>query len=192
MRIIAGSARGRQLEAFTGREIRPTPDRVREALFSSLFSRLGGFGGLRVLDLFAGSGALALEALSRGAGYALLVDRGEQAARLQRGNIERCGFADRAEQLSGEVLSLLPRLVPRGPFDLVFLDPPYGQGLVPRVLEHLATPGMLANGALVCAETARKDPLADVVGPLEKIGSRNYGITALHTFAYIDKQGNQP
>jgi len=192
VRIIAGSARGRQLETFTGRDIRPTPDRVREALFSALFSRLGSFAGLRVLDLFAGSGALALEALSRGAAYALLIDSGEQAARLQRANIGRCGFADRAEQLGGEVLSLLPRVAARGPFDLVFLDPPYGQGLVPRVLEHLAAPGMLAAGALVCAETARRDPLADVVGPLERIVSRNYGATALHTFVLSNNQGNLP
>lgn len=192
MRIIAGSARGRQLETFTGMDIRPTPDRVREALFSALFSRLGRFSGLRVLDLFAGSGALALEALSRGADYALLVDRGGQAAKLQRANIERCGFADRADLLSGEVLTLLPRLALRGPFDLVFLDPPYGQGLVPQVLEHLAAPGMLATRALVCAETGRRDPLAATVGTLQRIDTRSYGITALHTFTLAHQQGSLP
>lgn len=183
MRIIAGTARGRRLETFVGRNIRPTPDRVREALFSALNSRLGRFSGLRVLDLFAGSGALALEALSRGALRALLVDRGAQAARLQRANIERCGFAGQAETVTADVLAILPRLAGRGPFDLVFLDPPYGQDLVPRVLARLAAPGLLADGALVCAETDRRDPVPDSVGPLIRMACRNYGNTAIHFFS---------
>jgi 16S rRNA (guanine966-N2)-methyltransferase len=183
MRIIAGTARGRRLETFVGRDIRPTPDRVREAVFSALLSRLGQFTGRRVLDLYAGSGALALEALSRGARDAVLVDRSAQATRLQRTNLQRCGFAERAETLSGEVLALLPRLAAKGPFDLVFLDPPYGQGLVPLTLEGLAAPGLLTAEALVCAETERNDPVPETVGPLVRVASRSYGITAVHFFS---------
>ncbi len=183
MRIIAGTARGRRLESFTGRDIRPTPDRVREALFSALLSRLGSFSGRRVLDLFAGSGALGLEALSRGARSALLVDRGAQAARLQRANLQCCGLADRAELVTAEVLGILPRLAGKGPFDLVFLDPPYGLDLMPRCLELLAAPGLLAPGALICGETARRDPVPDAVGPIARVASRSYGITAIHFFS---------
>ena len=180
MRIIAGSARGRRLESFSGRDIRPTPDRVREAIFSALISRRGGLGGCRVLDLFAGTGALALEALSRGATAALLVDQGPQAARLLRTNIGHCGFGDRAEVISGEVLTLLPRLAAKGPFDLVFLDPPYGRDWSPRSWT-LVWPRPAGRGCLVCAETGQHDPVPDRVGGLWlRISSRRYGITAIH------------
>ena len=189
MRIIAGTARGRNLETFTGRDIRPTPDRVREAVFSALSSRMGGFSSCRVLDLFAGSGALALEALSRGAQEALLVDRSPQASRLQRANIQRCGFADRAAVLTGDVLGLLPGLASKGPFNLVFLDPPYSQNLVLLALEALTGPGLLADGALICAEAADKDPVPEKIGPLVRIVHRSYGITAIHFFTFASEMG---
>ena len=189
MRIIAGTARGRNLEAFAGRDIRPTPDRVREAVFSALFSRLGSFSACRILDLFAGSGALALEALSRGAQEALLVDRSHEAGRLQRANIERCGFANRATVLTGDALGLLPALAAKGPFNLVFLDPPYGQNLVPLALAAMTTPGLLADNPLICAETADKDPVPENVGPFVRAVRRCYGITAIHLFTFASEMG---
>lgn len=189
VRIIAGTAKGRRLEDFTGRGIRPTPDRVREALFSALFSRVGSFDGYRVLDLFAGTGALGLEALSRGAAAAVLVDQGAQSARLLRANIQHCGFSQRAEVITGDVLTWVPRLLSRGPFDLVFLDPPYGRELVPATLERLTAPGLLGPEALVCAEAERQDPIPDQVGLLQRIASRNYGISAIHTFIFAAKEG---
>src|SRR3954467_10782232 len=128
MRIIAGRWRGRPLLSPPGHATRPTADRVREALFSMLASRLGTFEGLQVADLFAGSGALGLEALSRGAAHCVFVEKDRRAVEAIRANLAALGA-------SGEVLArdadhaALP-----GPFDLAFLDPPYGSGLVTAVM----------------------------------------------------------
>lgn len=183
MRIISGSARGRQLSPLRGADIRPTPDRVREALFSMLISRLGSLAGLRVLDLFAGSGALALEALSRGAASAILIDQGSQAARVIPANIMTCGMQERTTFIRSDVLKTLPRLV-GSLFDLVFLDPPYGQGLVPPVLTALTELNLLAPKGLICAETDRRDDLPDAIGPLTRFDLRHYASTAVHLFSY--------
>src|SRR5436190_7902127 len=122
MRIVAGTWRGRPLDAPIGSSTRPTADRVRETLFSMLASRLGSFEDLRVADLFAGSGALGFEALSRGAGSVAFVESDSKAAAIIQRNAERLGAA--AQVLAGSALSL-----PRSePFDLVFADPPYSAG----------------------------------------------------------------
>jgi 16S rRNA (guanine966-N2)-methyltransferase len=149
MRIIAGRWRGRKLVSPQGLATRPTADRVREALFSMLASRLGSFEGLRVADLFAGSGALGLEALSRGAAHCVFVDGDRAAVEAIRTNIAALGA-------NGEVLpgaaehARLP-----GPLDLAFLDPPYGSGLAPAALARLP----LAPGGLASVETARGEPV---------------------------------
>jgi 16S rRNA (guanine(966)-N(2))-methyltransferase RsmD len=188
VRIISGSARGRHLAVFSGREIRPTPDRVREAIFSSLFSRLGPLEGKKVLDLFAGTGAMALEALSRGAGRAVLVDQGTQAARVIPANIRTCGLGDRAVFRHADTLRELPRLAAEGPFDLIFLDPPYGRGLVPQVVAVVAELGLLAPAGLVCAEAARQDEVPEEIGGLRRIDRRLYGSTAVHFFSYPETE----
>lgn len=125
MRIIAGEHRGRVLQAPPGRDTRPTTDRVRESVMSSVFSATGGFEGLRVLDAFAGSGAMGLEALSRGASFALLNDSASDARRVLQGNVDMLGCTpSQARVTSFDALATgLPRQ--GGPFDLVFLDPPY-------------------------------------------------------------------
>ena len=124
MRIIAGEWRGRQIEAPPGNATRPTGDRVRETLFSMLASRLGSFEDLRVADLFAGSGALGFEALSRGAASATFVESDAGAAAAIRRNAERLGASERARIIAGSALTL-----PRSePFDLIFADPPYAIG----------------------------------------------------------------
>ena len=125
MRIIAGEWRGRRLEAPPGMATRPTADRVRETLFSMLASRLGSFEGLRVADLFAGSGALGLEALSRGAAHATLRrESTPQPPRRSRRNAAKLGALDRVQILGGSALAL-PQA---DPFDLIFADPPYAPG----------------------------------------------------------------
>lgn len=187
MRIISGSARGKQLSPLRGGDIRPTPDRVRESLFSVLVSRFGSLAGLRVLDLFAGSGALALEALSRGAATAVLIDQGEQAARVIPANIRACAMQERATFIRSDVLKALPRLG-GSVFDLVFLDPPYGQGLVPPVLTAVAGLGLLAPDGLICAESARRDELPERIGPLARIDQRHYGSTAVHLFSHPEAE----
>src|SRR3954462_7081455 len=167
MRIVAGQWRGRRLAAPAGRTTRPTSDRVREALFSIL----GPLDGERVLDLFAGSGALGLEALSRGAGEATLVERDRAALEALRANVEALG-AD-ARVIAGDVAAFLDSAAAAGGhYDLVFLDPPYGAGLG----RELSLEPVLAPGARVIVESARRSPL-DLPMPLTD--ERRYGDTLI-------------
>ena len=165
-RVIAGEAGGRRLAVPDGRDTRPTSDRAREGLFSTIVSMLGSLAGARVLDLYAGSGAVGLEALSRGADHVLLVEQGSRATRVIRENIEAIG-------LPGAVLAAdrVERVLARGPapagdrdspaggrYDVVFADPPYALAdtAVSQVLSLLADQGWLAPGALVIVERATR------------------------------------
>lgn len=151
MRIIAGKWRGRPIEAPPGAGTRPTADRVRETLFSMLASRLGDFEGLRVADLFAGSGALGFEALSRGAASATFVENNSKAAAVIRRNAEKLGVL--ADVLGGSALAL-PQ---SDPFDLVFADPPYAAGSGSAVVAAIAKAGWLTRGGWMTIETSRDD-----------------------------------
>ena len=167
MRIIAGKWRGRPLEAPPGLATRPTADRTRETLFSMLASRLGSFQDLRVADLFAGSGALGLEALSRGAAAATFVESDAKAAAAIRRNAEKLGAS--VEVVAGSALSL-----PRSePFDLIFADPPYASGSGSAVIEAVARTGWLAPGGWMSVETSRDDAVDP--GPYEVDTVRGVG-----------------
>ena len=183
MRIISGTARGRRLATFAGQDIRPTPDRVREAVFSILFSRIGALAGMQILDLFAGTGAMALEALSRGADQALLIDNAPRAAALIRTNIDGCRFQERAAFRQADVARELPRLQGRT-FDLIFLDPPYGRDLVPTTLAAVARLGLLAPDGIACAEAADGDAVPERIDGLERIDQRRYGSISVHLFSH--------
>ena len=153
MRIIAGQFRGRLLQAPPGLATRPTADRVREALFSMLASRIGSFEGLRVADLYAGSGALGLEALSRGAAHATLVENDPKAQAVIQANSTSLGMSDRVRIVSGSALAL-----PRSePFDLILTDPPYAAGSGSAVVKAVVEAGWLATGGWMAVETARGD-----------------------------------
>jgi len=153
MRIIAGAWRGRTIEAPPGVATRPTGDRVRETLFSMLANRLGSFEELRVADLFAGSGALGLEALSRGAASAIFVESDAAAVAAIRRNAERLGATERARVIAGSALAL-----PRSePFDLIFADPPYGPGSGSAAVHAILDAGWLAPGGWLSIETSRGD-----------------------------------
>lgn len=157
--IIAGRARGRRLEVPAGRQTRPTLGRVREALFSMLASRLD-FDGLHVLDLFAGSGALGLEAWSRGAAHVTFVEHDPRTARLIARNASTLAVpAAQYALVTGRLPRALDQVAPGAPFDLVFLDPPYAeQALYDTTLHALARSGHMAVDALVCVEhDARRD-----------------------------------
>src|SRR5262249_41616293 len=147
MRIISGEHRGRSITAPPGRTTRPTPDRVRGALFSALESRLGGPGsleGVRVLDLFAGSGALGLEALSRGAAHAVFVERDRAALRALQDNLATLKLGDRARVMPEDAVHAVRALAARGErFDAVLVDAPYG---APEAVEALSAAG---EGGLV-------------------------------------------
>jgi len=152
MRIIAGAWRGRRLAAPPSLATRPTADRVREALFSMLASRLGSFEGLRVADLFAGTGALGLEALSRGAAHCVFVEQDRVALDALKANVAALG-AD-ASILAQPVATLGPA---RTPCDLLLLDPPYDSGGGGALLERLARLGWVAPGAWVSVETGQRE-----------------------------------
>ena len=156
MRIIAGAWRGRPLEAPPGQGTRPTADRVRETLFSMLASRLGSFEGLRVADLFAGSGALGLEALSRGAAFAAFVETDSAATAVIRRNCERLGAGAQVRLFGGSALALPAS----EPFDLVFADPPYAEGSGSAVVDAVDRAGWLAPGGWISVETNRDDEVA--------------------------------
>jgi len=181
MRIISGTVRGRQLATFSGKDIRPTPDRVREAIFSILNSRFGTFHGLKVLELFAGSGAQSLEALSRGAESATLVDSGNTAAEIIADNIKRCHFEANAHLIKQDVLQALPQLTASAPFDLILLDPPYNQNLLPQIIEVIERLNLLAENGILCAESSKNEVLEDY-GKLELIKNKVYGSTKIHLY----------
>lgn len=153
MRIISGQFRGRTLDAPSGLSTRPTGDRVREALFSMLASRIGSFEGLRVADLYAGSGALGFEALSRGAAHATFVETDGAAQAAIKANAARLGVAERVHILGGSAVAL-----PRSePFDLIFADPPYAPGSGSGIVRSVAQAGWLAAGGWMSVETDRRD-----------------------------------
>jgi 16S rRNA (guanine966-N2)-methyltransferase len=184
VRVISGSARGRRLLAPKDLRIRPTSDRVKEALFSILTVFSGGFAGRRVLDIFAGTGNLGIEALSRGASYALFVDESREAAALVKKNLELTGFAGNGKVLHKEALSALKSLGKlETPFEFVFLDPPYRQGLSAKVLDFLAVSELIDEGSVIVVETASREDLAGSFCRLRKFDQRIYGDTALAFFS---------
>ncbi|GAB5388546.1 MAG: 16S rRNA (guanine(966)-N(2))-methyltransferase RsmD [Alphaproteobacteria bacterium] len=181
MRIIGGARRGKKLEAPKGQETRPTTDRVRESLFNILSH--GYADHVRdgyVLDAFCGTGALALESLSRGATEARLWDSSRQALKVASRNIEVCGFADRAElrQLSATTPETTPR-----PATLIFLDPPYGAGLLSRCVSALKSAGWIDQNSLLVIERASGSPESLPDG-LDIVDDRRFGQTLI-TLAYL-------
>jgi 16S rRNA (guanine966-N2)-methyltransferase len=154
MRIVGGRIRGRTLAAPKSQAIRPTADRLREALFNILVHAYGDpVGDARVLDLFAGTGALGFEALSRGAAFVLFVDDGAEARALLRANVEALGVGGVTKVYRRDATALGP-VAPLEPFSLAFLDPPYGQGLAERALASARSGGWLAPGAIAVVEEA--------------------------------------
>lgn len=156
MRIIAGTWRGRPIIAPKGDATRPTADRTREALFSMLTSRIGSFDGISVADLFAGSGALGLEALSRGAASCLFVEQDRAALDALRANIAKLGSSG-ADVRAGSVLAL--GVAPR-PVDLMLIDPPYGSGAGAVAIDKLARLGWIGPGTWISLETAFNEDVA--------------------------------
>jgi 16S rRNA (guanine966-N2)-methyltransferase len=155
MRVIAGQWRGRPLVAPKGDATRPTADRTREALFSMLTSRLGSFEGLAVADLFAGSGALGIEALSRGAASCLFVEQDGAALDALKGNLAKLGT--RGDVRAGSVMGLGPALAP---LDLIMMDPPYGTGAGLVALDKLARLGWVSPASWISIETAKAEEIA--------------------------------
>lgn len=180
MRIVAGAAKGRRLTAPSGDHVRPTADRTREALFASLQPMLVG---ARVLDLFAGSGALGLEAASRGAAAVTFVERDRRALTALQANVEVVGMADIAI-LARAVEAAWPQIAARAPFDLVLADPPYDldDATVDRIIDRL--PALLADGAEVVVERATRRAAPTWPATLTVRAPRRYGAATLHRATY--------
>jgi 16S rRNA (guanine966-N2)-methyltransferase len=178
-RIIGGSAGGRRISAPTGQHTRPTTDRVREALFSSIEAWCGSLQGLRFLDLYAGSGAVGLEAWSRGAGVVTLVESDRRTARLIERNARGLGFA-KPDVVAAPVTATLGK-PPSAPYDIVFSDPPYplDEESLARDLASLDGQGWLVPGAMVVVERSSRSPRPAWPAGIEAERSRRYGETTL-------------
>jgi 16S rRNA (guanine966-N2)-methyltransferase len=178
MRIVGGRFRGRALATPNSQAIRPTSDRLRETLFNILAHAYGDpVEGARVLDLFSGTGALGLEALSRGAAFVLFVDEGAEARALIRGNVDALGAGGATKVFRRDATRLGP-VSPLEPFSLVFLDPPYGKGLAERALASAHEGGWLKPGALAIVEETAEAGFAPPEG-FDEVERRAYGDTQL-------------
>lgn len=183
MRVVGGDLGGRRLRTPVGAETRPTSDLVRGALFDALEARRGGLGGLRTLDLFAGSGALGIEALSRGAAEAWFVERSPAALAVLRGNVETLGLGPRVRVLAADVRRALGGGALRDVrFGLVLADPPYAQG-VSALLPAVATAPWLLRDGLCAFEHAAREELPVRSGTLGRVWHRAYGGTAVSVYA---------
>jgi len=177
-RIIAGTYGGRRLKAPPGDGTRPTTDRVREALFSSLQSEFGGLDGLRFLDLFAGSGAIGLEAASRGVAHVDLVENDRRAAHVISSNIAELGC--RVAQVKSQPVERFVQSTPTAPYDVVFLDPPYAfpHEALAELLQAISTPAWFAEGGVVVVERSRRDKFI-WPEPYAALRDKKYGETVL-------------
>ncbi len=181
MRVVGGAKKGRRLASFKGRSIRPTSDKVREAVFNILPRP---FPYKRVLDLFAGTGAMGIEALSRGAVEAAFVDDDRASVDIIRKNIEACGFDPAARVMKMDSLNAILRLSKRGErFDLIFIDPPYESALVEKSIEAVDRERLLAAGGILVAETSKRAPVSLETLNLRLADERKYGDTLVYFFA---------
>jgi len=182
MRITGGIGRGRRLKAPAGSRVRPTSDKVKQALFNILGERVADAS---FLDLYAGAGGIGLEALSRGAKQAVFVDVSRDSLDSIRHNVELLGFGERAQVVLAKADAFLKKLP--GPYDIIFLDPPYVDELLP-LLELIAQEGILAQDAVVVAEHFKKQPSPGRAGGLTLYREAKYGDTVLAFYSFRSRQ----
>lgn len=187
MRVIAGACRGKKLSVPPGLTTRPTSDRVKEALFSILTSRID-FADIRVLDICAGTGSLGIEALSRGAGSCCFIESNLSVKTILEKNLLVTGYSGRSKVYNmdaPEALKIIAGLGQR--YDLVLFDPPYTSELYQRVFELLESSGFLKSDSILVAECSVRNPLPESYGRLKRFDRRVYGETALELFALEGK-----
>jgi len=176
MRVIAGDYKGRKLQPPADNSVRPTTDKVKEALFSILTERIWGS---RVLDLFSGTGNLGIEALSRGAAECIFGDNSRDSLRLIKNNIAHCK-AEGARVIPGDFKKILMNL--DGQFDIILLDPPYGQGFLEPCFELIRQQDLLAEGGVIVAEHRREEQMSDEFYGFQKVKERKYGVIMLSIY----------
>lgn len=177
MRIIAGNYKGRRLTSPMDDRVRPTSDKVKEAIFSILMNEIYGSN---VLDLFSGSGNLGLEALSRGAEHCWFADSSRDSLKLIRENISYCKANDKATVLAGDFRKVLARLTT--PMDIILLDPPYNMGMLPECFELIEEYDLLAENGLIIAEHRREEILPEQFGKFTKVKERKYGTVVVSIY----------
>lgn len=187
MRVVSGTCRGRKLSAPVGLTTRPTSDRVKEALFNILSSRIN-FGGARILDICAGTGGLGIEALSRGASFCSFVESAATVKVVLQKNIMATGFQAVSEILAEDAIKALQKLGHRGQcYDIAFFDPPYASDLYQAVPEWLVSSKLLTAGAILIVECSRQNQLPESFGLLRRFDRRVYGDTAIELFIMEEK-----
>jgi 16S rRNA (guanine966-N2)-methyltransferase len=190
LRKISGSLKGRRIATIPGNSTRPTPDMVREAVFSMIGMEIDGCS---FLELYAGTGAVGIEAISRGADYAVLVEGGQKAAETVMDNIRLCGISDRARLVKWDIEKNLNCLKNIGrKFDMVFLDPPYAINLVRKTLKNLVLSEILGNDALVIIQHSREEPvdLKGLEAFYETEKERHYGKNLVTFLRYVSENVN--
>ncbi|MBQ9267861.1 MAG: 16S rRNA (guanine(966)-N(2))-methyltransferase RsmD [Clostridia bacterium] len=178
MRVVAGKARGLTLKTLEGDSTRPTRDMVREALFSILMNQIPG---CTFLDLFAGSGAIGIEALSRGAGKAYFGDLNKEAIKVIKANLERARMTLDAEVLQGDYLAILDRLKSKK-FDIIFIDPPYHKGMGVAAIDKISQLGLLNADGVIVYETDTDEDAPEEIGSYKRYDYRKYGRNRLNFY----------
>lgn len=170
MRIITGEYRGRRIETPYGKDVRPTSDKVKEAIFSILYDNI--FNAV-VVDLFAGTGNLGLEALSRGAMRAYFGDNSKESIKFIKANVEKCGAESKSKIIFADYMKVLQRINEK--IDIFFVDPPYDSGLYEKVLTSIDTLDLLSNDGIIITEHDKNMCMQDRIGKLIKFKVRHYG-----------------
>ena len=183
MRVTGGLVRGRHLAPLKGLKIRPSSDLVRQAIFNLIGQDMLG---IKVLDLFAGTGSLGIEALSRGAMGTLFIDKSIRAIKLINKNLQRCGYGAVGSIMRKDLARGLPRnrTFLKKRFGLVFMDPPYGKAFIPPLLKELSAKKMLSPSSIVVAESSKIEPLPAALGELQLVDKRTYGETKINVYHY--------
>lgn len=179
MRIITGDYRGRKLETPIGYDVRPTSDKVKEAVFNIIQQEIWG---AVCVDLFAGTGSLGLEALSRGAKKCYFCDNSRESINLVKTNIKKCGASDKSVVLAGDYTKTLTRISDKA--DIFFLDPPYAAGLYEKCLEMIESLDLLSDDGIIIAEHGVRDYVPEQVGNLYLVKERKYGKIVVSIYQY--------
>lgn len=185
MRIIAGKYKGRKLETPRGNDVRPTTDKVKEAMFSILMPYLTS---ARCLDLFAGTGGLGLEALSRGAESCVFCDKERASVALIKENIKKCGAESDSRVIQGDYMKALEHS--KEQYDIILIDPPYDSGIYVKCLTSIEKLDLLSDEGIILTEHEKNDELPDSLGKLSKIKERRYGKTILTLYGINDEEEN--
>ncbi|SJZ30268.1 16S rRNA (guanine(966)-N(2))-methyltransferase RsmD [Selenihalanaerobacter shriftii] len=183
MRVIAGQAKGQRLKSNASNEVRPTLDRVKEALFNIIGPEIID---IDLLDLYAGFGGLGIEALSRGAKSATFIEKANNQVKVITENLELTNFKDRAKVIQGEVLTKLNRFKPES-FDIILMDPPYNQGLVIPTIQKALDYQLLKRAGIIAVEHHEKDEINQDFTGLKLIRKRDYGDTRISLYMKVEK-----